>query len=117
MRCTLGVRRVIVKTGVGHHDDGLPGYGDAGIAARARSARAVGHHGRASGDQTGDDVAAGGGRPLWPALFLTDLTANGDGSRAGDWQQGGVGAARAWRLRHLEGARCGRSTRRSAIRN
>jgi|GEM_PF-5851730 len=44
-----------------------------------------------SGAQAGVDVAAGGGRPIWPALFLTDLTVNGPTSRAGDWQQGGTG--------------------------
>jgi hypothetical protein len=47
----------------------------------------------ATGDQSGNDVAAGGGRPLWPALFYTDLTENGGASRAGDWQQGGQGFA------------------------
>jgi hypothetical protein len=47
----------------------------------------------ATGDQSGNDVAAGGGRPLWPALFITDLTVNGQTSRAGDWQQGGTGIA------------------------
>ena len=47
--------------------------------------------GRAQGDLTGNDVAAGGGRPLWPSLFITDLTVNGPTSRAGDWQQGGIG--------------------------
>jgi hypothetical protein len=31
----------------------------------------------------------GAGRPLFPALFVTDLTANGASSRSGDWQQGG----------------------------
>src|SRR4029077_15216099 len=41
--------------------------------------------------QSGNDVAAGGGRPLWPALFITDLTVNAATSRAGDWQQGGTG--------------------------
>jgi hypothetical protein len=31
----------------------------------------------------------GYGRPLFPSLFLTDLTALGPNSTAGDWQQGG----------------------------
>jgi hypothetical protein len=35
------------------------------------------------------DVTDPAGRPLWPALFITDLTANGPNSRAGDWQCGG----------------------------
>jgi len=33
------------------------------------------------------------GRPLAPELFITDLSVNGAGSRAGDWQQGGTGIA------------------------
>lgn len=32
------------------------------------------------------------GRPLWPSLFVTDLTVNGMSSIAGDWQQGGTTA-------------------------
>jgi len=44
-----------------------------------------------TGDQSGNDTAEGGGRPLWPALFITDLTLNGANSHAGDWQQGGTG--------------------------
>src|SRR4029079_11854627 len=43
------------------------------------------------GDQSGNDVAKGDGRPLWPALFVTDLTKFGAKSRAGDWQEGGTG--------------------------
>lgn len=35
----------------------------------------------------GTDLA---GRPMWPAMFLTDITDNPT-SRAGDWQNGGVG--------------------------
>ena len=35
----------------------------------------------------------GAGRPLFPALFVTDLTVSGGSSRAGDWQQGGVALA------------------------
>ncbi len=44
-----------------------------------------------SGAQAGNDVADGGGRPIRPSLFITDLTVNGLSSRAGDWQQGGTG--------------------------
>jgi hypothetical protein len=40
----------------------------------------------ASGDQSGTDVS---GRPLFPALFVTDVTATGD-PLAGDWQNGGT---------------------------
>ena len=44
-----------------------------------------------SGDYTGNDVAVDGGRPLWPAMYITDLGTDVGGdltSRAGDWQQG-----------------------------
>ena len=44
-----------------------------------------------TGDQAANDLAAGGGRPLWPSIFITDLTVNGPNSRIGDWQQGGKG--------------------------
>lgn len=37
------------------------------------------------GDQAGLDPSA---RPMWPALFITDIT-NDPNNRAGDWQQGG----------------------------
>ena len=43
-----------------------------------------------SGDQAGTDVS---GRPLYPALFLTDLTANPGNPYAGDWQYGGTAIA------------------------
>jgi hypothetical protein len=39
-----------------------------------------------TGDYSGLDVSL---RPMWPALFITDTTANPN-SRAGDWQSGGV---------------------------
>lgn len=40
-----------------------------------------------SGDQAGTDVS---GRPLFPALFVTDLTLNPLNPYAGDWQNGGT---------------------------
>ena len=47
-----------------------------------------------TGAQSGNDVAVTsdpyGGRPVYPALFITDLTVNGATSRLGDWQQGGT---------------------------
>jgi hypothetical protein len=47
-----------------------------------------------SDDQNGTDTntcadPAGCGRPMWPALFVTDA-ADASGPRAGDWQFGGV---------------------------
>lgn len=88
---TLGVRRVIVKTNSGTTTTDYP------ITASPSSPTCVSNPNVgdtiSSGDQAGNDVADGGGRPLWPALFLTDLTVNGAPSRAGDWQQGGKGTA------------------------
>ena len=42
----------------------------------------------ASGDQAGTDVS---GRPMFPAMFVTDVTANPGNPLAGDWQFGGTG--------------------------
>ena len=39
-----------------------------------------------TGDQAGTDLW---GRPMWPALFITDITADPN-NRAGDWQFGGT---------------------------
>lgn len=51
-----------------------------------------------TGDQAGTDTAAWSssygyqsGRPMWPALFITDITSNTT-STSGDWQQGGTAA-------------------------
>ena len=88
---TLGVRQLFVdnKTGA----DVTTNYTFAGMSGNPASA-------------TGNPVAYGStltsgegaavdpsGRPLFPAMFVTDLTANGMSSRAGDWQQGGVALA------------------------
>jgi hypothetical protein len=42
-----------------------------------------------TGDQSGTDLA---GRPMYPALFITDITFD-PSSRAGDWQFGGTAIA------------------------
>jgi hypothetical protein len=42
-----------------------------------------------TGLQTGNDVAVDGGRPIWPVLYVTDITFDKD-ARDGDWQQGGA---------------------------
>jgi hypothetical protein len=48
------------------------------------------HATHASSPSLGDLAATDpSGRPIFPALFATDLTVNGVGSRVGDWQQGG----------------------------
>ena len=40
------------------------------------------------GDQAGSDVS---GRPMFPAMYVTDVTANPGNPLAGDWQFGGTG--------------------------
>ena len=84
---TLGVHQVNVKTASGTTTTNYP------ITATPSTPTCVDHPlvGTTiqSGDQTGNDPSD---RPLWPALYLTDITANRS-SRAGDWQQGGMGTA------------------------
>ncbi|HWB63216.1 MAG TPA: T9SS type A sorting domain-containing protein [Chitinophagales bacterium] len=87
---TLGVRRVIVKTRSGTTTTDYP-FSPSSATPSCISYPLVGTT-IASGEQSGNDLAAGGGRPLWPALFITDITDN-PGNRSGDWQQGGVGIA------------------------
>jgi hypothetical protein len=41
-----------------------------------------------TGDQAGTDVS---GRPLYPALFITDITDPSADPLGGDWQNGGTG--------------------------
>ena len=87
----LGVRQVIVKSSTGTTTTNY------GVTPTPSSPTCVDHPlvGTTfpSGDQSGNDVAVDGGRPIWPAVFITDLTVNGANSRAGDWQQGGTGTA------------------------
>jgi len=85
---TLGVRQVQVKTSSGTITTNYPIT--PGSTPSCVSNPLVGTT-IATGNQSGNDEAAGGGRPLWPALFITDLTTNGPTSRIGDWQQGGTG--------------------------
>jgi hypothetical protein len=40
------------------------------------------------GDQAGTDTA---GRPIYPVMYVTDVTANPGNPYAGDWQYGGIG--------------------------
>ena len=88
---TLGVRRVIVKTASGITTTDYPITPTPSIPSTVFNP-IVGDT-ISLGDQSANDVAAGGGRPLWPALFITDLTVSGSASRAGDWQQGGTGVS------------------------
>src|SRR5438094_356685 len=90
---TLGVRRVLVKTSAGTSMTDYPlspltsspdGVLDPQVGSMTLD-----------GDQAGTDTSSCAGfpdlcdRPLFPALFITDITDNPD-SMAGDWQFGGT---------------------------
>ena len=81
---TLGVRRVIVKTAGGTTTTDYP------IAPLTQNPGSVLNPSvgstALSGDQAGTDESD---RPLYPALFLTDITSDPT-SLAGDWQFGGT---------------------------
>ena len=93
----IGARQVVVKEKVGSQTvtttknfDITPSTGNYSSSVSNPLVGATDQ----SGDFTGNDPAVGGGRPLWPALYITDLTEGGDiMSRKGDWQQGGQAIA------------------------
>ena len=87
---TLGVRSVVVKTAAGTTTTNYsitPTPSSPTCVSYPLVGSTIGY-----GAQSGNDVAAGGGRPLWPALFITDVTVDPN-NRSGDWQQGGTGVA------------------------
>jgi hypothetical protein len=80
---TLGVRSVVVKTASGATTTDYPVsalMSDPGSVTNAQLGTT-----ELSGDQSGLDQSL---RPMWPVLFITDITANPQ-NRSGDWQQGG----------------------------
>jgi hypothetical protein len=84
---TLGVRQVVVKTSSGNTSTDYPVTPltiDPGTATEPQTGTTA-----LAGDQSGLDASL---RPMWPALFVTDISADPT-SRAGDWQQGGRPAA------------------------
>jgi hypothetical protein len=83
---TLGVRQVQVKTSSGTTTTNYP---ITPMTADPDSATnpLVGSQFQNGGDQDGTDTS---GRPMFPALFITDVT-NDPNSLAGDWQFGGTG--------------------------
>ena len=85
---TLGVRQVNVKTSAGTTTTNftVSPYGGTPACLTTPLFGTTAN----TGDLAGNDVADGGGRPLRPVLYITDLTVNGSTSRIGDWQQGGV---------------------------
>ena len=84
---SLGVRQVVVKSRTGTTTTNFP------ITATPKSADIVLNPQIGATDQYGDysgnDVSVDGGRPLWPCLYITDIT-HDRSSRSGDWQQGGT---------------------------
>src|ERR1051326_45580 len=94
---TLGVRQVAVKTTTGTT---TTSYTITPLSAGPGSALnpAVGTT-ALMGSQAGTDLATWNstygyidhGRPLWPALFITDITTNPN-DPSGDWQRGGPAA-------------------------
>ena len=80
---TLGVRSIVVKSASGTTSKDYP------------VSSLVDNPGSVSNPQTGSNVLFGDQagldpslRPMWPALFITDVTNNPD-DRSGDWQYGG----------------------------
>src|SRR5438874_2722757 len=90
---TLGLRRVLVKTSGGTTMTDYPlsplTSSPDGVLAPQVGTMAL------DGDQAGTDTSSCAGfpdlcdRPLFPALFITDIT-DDPSSRAGDWQFGGT---------------------------
>jgi hypothetical protein len=84
---TLGVRSVVVKAAGGATPMDYP------VSALAADPSSVTDPqtgtNELAGDQSGLDQSL---RPMWPSLYVTDITADAK-SRAGDWQQGGRPAA------------------------
>jgi hypothetical protein len=116
---TLGVRRVLVKTSSGttttdypitpltadpvtHAGSSTnPQVGTTQLGSGLFFPNTSGHNPQGfPNDQAGTDIATwnsayfflDSGRPMWPALFITDITGDPN-SRSGDWQQGGPAAA------------------------
>jgi hypothetical protein len=80
---TLGVHSVVVKSASGTTTTDYP------VSALAASPSSVTSPQTGtnllSGDQSGLDPSL---RPMWPVLFITDISTDPN-SKAGDWQQGG----------------------------
>jgi hypothetical protein len=80
---TLGVRSVVVNSSSGTTTTDYsvaPLTSDPGSATNPATGTNM-----LSGDQSGLDPSL---RPMWPSMFITDITTNAT-SKAGDWQQGG----------------------------
>ena len=89
---TLGVRRVVVKDSTGTKTTDYP-VSAMGATNPSHAEHPLVGTTTTTGDQAGTDTNICGepncGRPMWPSLFITDIT-NDRNSRAGDWQYGGT---------------------------
>ena len=81
---SIGVRQIIIKTSSGSTTYNYPVTASPVSASIAVDPQLGATN--QSGDFSGNDVAIDGGRPLWPALYITDITID-HFSRAGEWQQ------------------------------
>jgi hypothetical protein len=79
---TLGVRQVNTVSGGVTTTQNFPF-----TAMSGNPSHAVNPDSGADINNGGVDTAAGGGRPMFPAVFVTDIT-NNPSDRSGDWQQG-----------------------------
>lgn len=80
---TLGVRSVVIKSASGSTSTDYPVTGlpaDPGMSTNPQTGTNI-----LAGDQSGLDQSL---RPMWPSLFITDVTTNPN-DRSGDWQMGG----------------------------
>jgi hypothetical protein len=87
---TLGVRQIVVTTSTGTTTTNYPmatmTTNPGSVINTVLGADIPVGSTIMSGDQAGTDPA---GRPMYPALFITDITSN-PSSKAGDWQYGGT---------------------------
>jgi hypothetical protein len=84
---TLGVRQVVVKSSSGTTTTDYPVTPlttDPGSSTSPQTGTNM-----LVGDQSGLDPSL---RPMWPSLFITDISADPN-NRSGDWQMGGVPTA------------------------
>jgi hypothetical protein len=84
----MGVRQVSVKTSAGTTVTNYPISAYAGTASTVTSP-SFGTTADYPSDQSGNDVADAGGRPLRPVIYISDITTDPN-NRAGDWQHNGT---------------------------
>jgi len=99
---TLGVRQVVVNGGTSPGTTNYPFSNFSAYSSALHAASPMVGSTIMSGAQAGTDLALynttygflidrqpWNGRPMWPAVFITDIT-NNPNDTSGDWQQGGT---------------------------